>query len=146
MSTAGAALRTTDLSMKMEITIVSQLADTIRTIFEEHLNESVHRFVKSHADMFSGYFRRSLQDQRLSSFFFSSAISAKRFSPLLPMYKPNDEPTHMSREFEPLNVTFHSLDASGRFLWQRVIVTAQEGKHHQLYAWRTSYDDLVLFT
>ena len=81
MSTAGAALRTTDLSTKMEITIMSQLADTIRTIFEEHLNESIHRFVKLHADMFSGYFRRSHQDQPLSSFFSSSAMSAKGFLP-----------------------------------------------------------------
>ena len=46
MSTAGAALRTTGLSMNMEITIMSRLADTIRTTFEQHLNESVHRFVQ----------------------------------------------------------------------------------------------------
>ena len=72
MSTAGAALRTMDLSTNMEITIMSRLADTIRTTFEQHLNESVHRFVQ-----FSGYFsnasllreapKSSCQDWLLSS-------------------------------------------------------------------------------
>ena len=41
-----------DLSTILEITIMSQLADTIPTISEQHLNESVRRYVKSHADMF----------------------------------------------------------------------------------------------
>lgn len=54
MSTAGAASRTIDLSTKKGTTSLSQFADTIPTTFEQHLNESLHRFVKSHADTFLG--------------------------------------------------------------------------------------------
>ena len=50
MSTAGAALRTTDQSTKKEITITNLLADIIRTISEQHLKEPDHGLKKSHAN------------------------------------------------------------------------------------------------
>ena len=50
-------LRAVDLSTRMGILITNRLTDTIQIIFECHLNESVPRFLKSHADMLLGYFR-----------------------------------------------------------------------------------------
>ena len=45
MNTAGAALRIRQLSTILVMTIMSHLADTIPATFEQHLKESVHRFV-----------------------------------------------------------------------------------------------------
>ena len=95
MSTAGAALLITDELTNTATTIMNQLANIIRTTFEQHLKESGHGFVKSHVNIIIRFLssprrvQESIQEilSKISHYLFlSSAMSVNGSCPRL-LYK-----------------------------------------------------------